>query len=212
MSRKGSRNSTLLKRLQESIFFKNALAYSGTNAVEQVLVMIRGFVVRRILPPEIMGFWNFTAVIQGFLGMFDLGCIAGANRELPITLGRHDLIEEAKIRSTTFWFTLLQNLIISIIAFAYFYYKRAHYVPWEIIAAYVGIFVFLITSFQVIYITFFVTSNVFVPLSKISLAASILDAIAFPLSAFLWGLSGIMVMAVVSTLLRSLFFSFSDAS
>lgn len=201
-------NSTLLKRLKQSIFFKNALAYSGTNAIEQVLVIIRGFVVRRILPPEIMGFWNFMTVIQGFLGMFDLGCITGANRELPIMHGKHDNVEVTKIHSAAFWFTLLQNIIISIITSLYFYWNRSHYVSWEIIAAYVGILVFLITSFQIIYITFFVTSQAFVPLSKISLAGSIIDVIGFPFCAYIWGLSGIMLMAVASTLLRCVFFSF----
>lgn len=188
-------------------FIKNAIAYSGTNVISQIITLIKGFLVRRILPPEIMGFWNLVAVVQGFIGTFDLGCIAGANRELPIMKGRRDQEDEIKIHSTTLWFTLFQNITISIIALLYVWWNRANYASWEITAVFVAIIIFVIMSFQSAYMTFFSAAQAFVPLSKLLLVSSIIEGISFPLCAYMWGLSGIMVMAMISTCLTcGLFF------
>ena len=188
-------------------FAKNALAYSGTNVIAQIITLIKGFLVRRILPPEIMGFWNLVAVVQGFIGTFDLGCIAGASRELPIMTGRKDQEEENKIRSTTLWFTFFQNIVIGIFALLYVWWNRANYVSWEITAVFVAIIIFVILSFQSTYMTFFSAAQAFVPLSKLLLVSSIIEGISFPLCAYVWGLSGIMVMAIITACLTcGLFF------
>lgn len=197
-----------MEKNQKTSFIKNTLAYSGSNVIGQFIILARGFVVRRMLPPEVMGFWNFVAVIQGFIGTFDFGCIAGASRELPIMKGRGDKVEEDKIRSTTLWFTLLQNIVVGIFASLYIYWNRTNYVPWEVIAAYVGIILFVIMSFQIAYITFYTGAQVFVPLSKLLLIGTIIEGVSYPLCAYLWGIGGIMAMAIISSCLKSGMFIF----
>jgi O-antigen/teichoic acid export membrane protein len=196
--------------LLKSSFIKNAIAYSGSNFVIQLVNFLRGIVVWRILPPEIMGFWNFMTVVQRFIATFDLGCIAGASRELPIMRGKQDPQEEARIRSTTMWFTLLQNIVISILASLYIWWNRANYVPWEIIAASVAIITFIITSFNLAYMTFFSGAQAFVPLSKVILVGSLFEGLLFPLGAYLWGLGGLMAMSILSTIFRAWLFFFSS--
>lgn len=159
-----------------------------------------------------MGFWNFLTVVQRFIGTFDLGCIAGATRELPIMRGMKDQPEEARIRSTTLWFTLLQNIVISILASLYIWWNRTNYVPWEIIAAAVAIITFIITSFHLSYITFFSGAQAFVPLSKVVLVSSLFEGLSFPLGAYLWGLGGLMAVSLICSGLRILwFFLYSQA-
>ncbi len=196
--------------LLKSSFIKNAIAYSGSNFIIQFISFLRGVIVWRILPPEIMGFWNFMAVVQRFIATFDLGCIAGASRELPIMRGKQDPQEEARIRSTTLWFTLGQNIAVSLFASLYIWWHRAQYVTWEIIAASVAIITFIITSFNLAYMTFFSGAQAFVPLSKVILAGSLFEGLFFPLGAYLWGLGGLMAMSIVSTAFRAWLFFFSS--
>lgn len=183
-------------------FLKNVVAYSGTNIISQFIFLIKGLVMRRILPPGIMGFWNFVVVVQGFIGTFDLGCIAGANRELPIMSGKHDHEEEIKIRSTTLWFTLFQNIVVGVFALIYVWWNRTEYVPWEIVAAIVAVFMFVITSFVQAYMTFIQCAQAFVLLSKLLLAGVIIESISFLFGAYMWGLGGLMVAAVLISCLR----------
>ncbi|MDP3181675.1 MAG: hypothetical protein Q8M54_02515 [Desulfobaccales bacterium] len=149
-------------------------------------------------------------VVQRFIATFDLGCIAGANRELPIMRGKQDRQEEARIRSTTLWFTLLQNIAVSLFASLYIWWHRANYVTWEIIAATVAIITFIIATFQSVYSTFFSGAQAFVPLSKVILIGSLLEGLLFPLGAYIWGLGGLMAMSIVSTVIRAWLFFFSS--
>ena len=191
-----------MTKYKENSFIKNSFAYSGTNIVIRFIQFIREFIVRRILPPEIMGFWNFINVIQGFIGTFDLGCVAGAMRELPIMRGQRDQKEETKIRSTTLWFTFFQNIVIGILALLYIWWNRSEYVQWEIVAALVAVAMFVIMSFHMSYMTFFQGAQAFVPLSKLLLVSAIIDGVGFPFGAYMWGLGGLMAMAIVSSCLR----------
>lgn len=196
----GSRK--LMEKNQKTTFLKNSLVYSSFNVISQFIKLLKEFMVRRILPPEIMGFWSFSLVVQNFVGTFDFGCITGATRELPIMRGRGNKEEGLQVRSTTFWFTIIQNMIVGIFASLYVWWNRAGFLSWEIIAAYVGIAVFFFMTFQLVYATFFSTAQAFVPLGKLLLIGSIIDGISFPLSAYLWGLKGVMVVAVISACLK----------
>jgi len=155
-----------------------------------------------------MGFWNFVVVVQGFLSTFDLGCVAGATRELPIMRGKNNNEEERKIHSTTLGFTLLQSIIIGTLSICYVYWNRFTYVPWDLRAAIVGIIIFIINNFQLSYTCFFSGAQAFVPLGKVSIWGAIADAITLPLGAYYAGLSGLMGMAILNNFLRTSLFVF----
>lgn len=195
-----------IRKYLKSSFVKNTLAYSGTNVISQFITMVRGFVVRKILPPEIMGFWNFVAVVQGFIAAYDLGSGAGATRELPLAHGRGDAPEETRIRSTTLWFTLLQNIVVSAVACGYIYWNQSNYAQEETKAAYVAIIIFLVMSFQTCYTAFYSGAQKFVPFSVLLLIGAIIEGVSFPLCAYKWGLDGIMAMAVISTCVKVVLF------
>ncbi|MDD5433876.1 MAG: hypothetical protein PH343_00460 [Nitrospira sp.] len=201
-------NLILFSKIKNSSFFKNSVAYSGTNAIEQFLTIIRGFAVRSMLSPEIMGFYNFMTVVQGFLSTFDIGVISGATRELPIVEARGESAEKEKIQSTTVWFMVLQNVVISAAAVCYIYWHRGGYATSEIIAASAGIGVFLLSSLYIIYGTFIITSQSFVLLGKLSLTCAIFDTAGFIVCTHIWGLYGLLTVSVVSVVIRSAFFLF----
>ena len=191
-------------------FAKDALAFSSTTVICQLITLIRGFVIRRFLPPEIMGFWNFIAVVQGFIGTFDLGCIAGASRDLPMMRGKSDASAETRIRSTTLWFTFGQNAVIGILALFYFWWNWEAYVFWERVAGFVAVITFIIGSFYSCYITFYSAAQAYVPLSKILLIGAVVEGISFPLFTYVWGLGGLMTVAVITAGLKGgLFYLYS---
>jgi len=200
----------MIKKMAASPFIRNVVAYSSANLVDQSITMVRGFVIRRLLPPEIMGFWNFVSVIQGVLGIFDFGGISGASRELPVAAGKGDSEDALKIRSAAFWFTVIQNFVVGSVALIYIYFiKKTDYLPWQTTAAYAGVVIFFLGTIQSLYSTFYSGAQQFVALSRIMLAASILDGVAFPLCTYLWGLGGLIAMSIVSTLIRASLFFFS---
>lgn len=185
------------------------MAYSSMNVIVQVITMVREFAVRWILPPQIMGFWNLSVVVQRFVSIFDLGCIAGATRELPIVRGKGNSGEEAILRSTTFWFTLIQNAAVSLFAVLYIVWNRSDYAGWGIMAAVVGITIFLIMSVQTVFTTFFAAAHDFVTLSKLLVIGALIDGAAFPVFALIWGLKGLMTAAVAGACIKSALFFLS---
>jgi O-antigen/teichoic acid export membrane protein len=196
-------NNSFFDKVRKSVFLKDSLIYSGTNVLVQLLTVIRGFAVRRILPPEIMGVWNFMMVVQNFLGTLDLGTVSGAARELPILGAKGDFGEKLRVYSASLWFTLIQNSIVSLFAVWYIYWHRGQYPDAEIIAACVGIVIFLISSFYTVYSAFFLTAQQFIRFSQISLVCAIFDTVGFVLSSYLWGLAGLLSISIVSVVLKS---------
>ena len=195
-----------MARHKESSFLKNSIAYSISNIVSQLILFFRDLFTRRILPPEIMGFWSFVGVTLEFLRGFDFGFSAGMTRELPIIKGKKDRKEEIRVRSTAFWGVLIQNIIIFIFFFFYVWSHHENYISWKIVSAYVGMILFLILSVSTTYMGFFTCSSAFVPLSKLIIVNSIMEGVSLPLGAYFWGLKGIMFMAVICASLRSLTF------
>src|SRR5206468_3799738 len=71
-------------------FVANAGMYGGVHAASQAITMVKGLIVRRLLPPEVFGYWAFAGVVQAVLATCDAGFILAASRELPIAFGRRD--------------------------------------------------------------------------------------------------------------------------
>ncbi|MFH1147697.1 MAG: hypothetical protein V1736_08315 [Pseudomonadota bacterium] len=182
-------------------FAKNALAYSGSNFLGQFLTLIKGFIVRRILPPEIMGFMNLMVALSGLAGTFDLGCISGAGRELAMMHGRAEAEEPKRIRSTTLWFTLVQNVLIGAGIILYVWWKHEHYSLEQSMATCVAAAVLVIGTFQMVYSTFISTAQAFVVLSKMLVLGSIVDGLCLPIFAYVWGLPGVMAATVITACL-----------
>lgn len=192
----------------KSKFLKDSFAFSASNTIGQLIIFARGFVIRRILPPEVMGFWNFVAVVQGVLAAFDFGVIAGANRELPIIHGKGDRQEETKIRSATLWSTFAQRAVVSLGALLYLWYIHPGYGHWELVASYVAIALFFVGTLDAVYNVFFSAAQSFSGLSKVLLATRVLEGLTFPLAAYYFSLNGLFVAAVICACLKAAIFLF----
>jgi len=195
-----------VRRVRESRFFKDSFALSAANVAEQLIAIGRGFVIRRILPPEIMGFWNLMTVAQGFLNTFDLGILSGATRELPLLRARGDHRELGRTYSAALWFSLFQNGVIACISVIYVRVRQDAYSADALAATYAAIAVFFFSCVYAAYQTFLVTAQEFVRLSRLSLFCAVFDFAAFILAAWRWGVQGLMLSSICSMLLRGAVF------
>lgn len=206
--RKQETESEIFFKDKQNTFFKNSFVYSGVNILMKFIQFIREFVVRYILPPDLMGYWNFVNVVQGFIATFDLGCIAGAIRELAIIRVRSNSEEEGRIRSTTLLFNVIQNTTIGLITVVFFLWNKSNYHPFELIAVLTAVLLFISMGFQNAFISFLQGAHAFVPLSKILFFGTLLDAFFFPVGAYFWGVKGLMAIAVVSNILKVWLFTY----
>src|SRR4030066_1202031 len=132
-------------------FLKDAFSYSGINIISQIFSFTRGFIVRHILPPKIMGIWNFVQVILGVIATFDFGSTAAASRELPILRGEKKATEEIQVRSTTFWFSFFLIIVVGLGVIIYAWWNRGDYNNWQITAFYIAVVISICSSFYTNY-------------------------------------------------------------
>jgi len=81
----------LLKKIQFSSFTKIVGAYAASNMLSSVLNMLGGLISARLLGPTLFGLFNSINLLQGYIGMTQLGVINGLNRELPFYFGRNKI-------------------------------------------------------------------------------------------------------------------------
>lgn len=177
------------------MLLKNILAYSGVNLFSQVLVFGQNFVVRGLLPPPVMGIWNYVGVVQGFLGTFDLGINAAALRELPLLRGQGRLEEEARARATAFWSSLGQGLVFMTLILGYL--ALGWQGPGYRVALLVAALLVVTGSLKDCLMTFLQGAQQYLPLSRVQFLTVILQAVAVCLGAYFGGILGLMLGVVL---------------
>ncbi len=186
------------------LVMKSAAAYSGTNVLAQVVTFLSGFAVRRLLPPEVMGTWNFVVLARGYVQPITLGALAGALRELSILKGRNEPAEEVSCRSVALWFSLVEAAVLAVGLWAYTYWHLATFDRLKVAALVVTGVLVILGKVQEAYITFFQGAQLYVALSRVLLVTTVLYAVALPVGAYAAGLPGLLVAAIVAELCRGL--------
>ncbi len=185
------------------MFLKNALIYSGTNLISQSALFVQGFVLRSILPPSVMGVWNFVLVLTTFVSPITLGVLQAALRELPILKGKGDIREESLCRSVTFVYTLGESLALMVCLFGYGLLKHPYVTHEEFIAILLSGVFLLLNRLQTMYITFFQSVQLYVPLSRLLLVNGLILAVLLPLGAYFLGLRGLLAAALLAESLKA---------
>lgn len=159
--------------------------------------------MRRLLPPPVLGIWNFVLVVQGFVATFDAGIIDATSRELPILHGAKNSVEVLKVRSTAFWSKLSQNILLAFGIVIYAAISWRKYDRYFLIAMGVAALLVIITSVYESFITFHQSAQSYVPLAKTLVLASFFYASLLSLGAFLGGLWGLMIGGVCAFLVQA---------
>jgi O-antigen/teichoic acid export membrane protein len=185
------------------MFLRNALAYSSGNVVSQIARVTQEFIVRRLLPPAVLGVWNFVLVVQGFVATFDAGIIDATSRELPILHGARNVDEVVKVRSTAFWSKLGQNILLAFGIIVYAAVSWRKYDRYFLVALGVAALLVIISSVSESFIMFHQSAQSYVPLAKVLVLTSIIYASLLSAGALLGGLGGLMLAGVAAFLVQS---------
>jgi len=168
---------------------------------------VSGFVLRRILPPELMGVWNLVMVVRGYLQAITLGAVAGALRELPILRGQGEAQEEVRSRSVSLWYSLAEAAVVALGLWAYGAWRGPVFGLRTFALVVTGLLV-VFGKIQEAYITFFQGAALYIALSRVLLVSSLVYAIALPVGALLGGVRGVLAAAIVAELGRGLWSAF----
>lgn len=191
------------------MFLRNALAYSGTNLISQILLFIQGFILRRMLPPEIMGVWNLVGVVKSFATSFSIGILAGAVRELPILKGKGDHRGQENCRSVSLTYSLVEITFVFAGILFYALFKKNTVSEVEFFAIVLAAALLYFTRLQESYNTFFQGAQLYIPLSRLLFINSLILAISLPIGAYLLGLWGVFLGAVFAEGIKAAWITFS---
>lgn len=178
------------------MFLKNTLAYSGVNLISQVVLFFQGFVLRRILPPEIMGVWNLVGVTKNFVSPFSIGILSGAMRELPILKGKGDENAQRDCRSVSLTYSIAEVILVATCLCIYAFLKKGSVSNIGFIALFLTAILLIFTRFQESYLTFFQSAQLYVPLSWLLFINSLILALFLSIGAIVIGLWGVFLGAL----------------
>ena len=185
------------------MLLRNIIAYSGTSLVVQVAQLVQGFVIRRLLHPDLLGAWNYVGVTLSFIGTFDVGITSGAARELPLLRGAARRAEEELVRSTAFWARLGQAAILAIGIVLYAWWGGTRSAHAGLIAWSAAVLLLLSAASESL-TTFYQSSERYVALGRASMIGSLATAACLPLGVVLGGLVGLMCAAILAAILQFL--------
>jgi len=169
--------------------------------IAQLAVTIQGFLVRRILSPNLLGVWSLVTVVQGFVATFDLGISAAASRELPLLHGAGDKDEEVKVWSTALWSRTAQGLLLALAVLIYTALSRAKYDRVFLFGMAACAILIFLSSVSESYIVSYQSAQQYVPLSRNMFVYSIVSAALLPAGSLLAGVRGLIVASVCVTAL-----------
>jgi O-antigen/teichoic acid export membrane protein len=181
------------------VFVKNSIVYSSLNFVNQILMFVQSIILRWLLPPQLMGVWNYVGVIQSFASSFDLGTTTAVFRELPHMHGGQKAEEASRVVSTSFWTQVGQGLAISAIVIVYMLVYRSGD-PYNYLF-FVAAILLSLSAAKDILVTFFQSTNQYIPLSRLLLINGAVYFSLLPIGAYWGGVNGLMIAAIIANII-----------
>ncbi len=178
--------------------FKDLAMLSTGKYISFLVMLVRGFVIPKLLDPTLFGVWRSLLIITDFSRVGHLGTISALTREVPFHLGKSDTKSLARIRNVGFTSSVLSAGLISsgILASSFF-------VSSPLIALCLRWFAALVLVQQVILFadTYLSGCKEFGFLSRINIFRSIATAVFSIGLAWRYGLSGLIWGTVLTTAL-----------
>lgn len=93
----------------------NMFLFAGAELCQQAALLVCQFVVLRFIPPDMMGIWQATALLNGYLMITRLGILNAMNREYPYYLGRSDQQNAMGVIQTGQSYALFNGAILAVV-------------------------------------------------------------------------------------------------
>lgn len=163
--------------------------------VSLLVMMVRGFVIPKLLDPSLFGIWKGLLIITDFSRVGHLGAVSALTREVPFHIGRGDHESLERVKNTAFSASVFSAIVVStgILAASFF-------VSSPLTAFCLRWFAALVVLQQVSLFceTYLSGRKEFDFLSRIHVFRSVLMAVVSIGLAWIYGLSGLVWGTVLS--------------
>lgn len=118
------------------MFVRNVLFFTSANLIGQIARVIQELALRVLMPPALLGQWNYISTIQGLGSTFDIGIQSAALRELAMEQGQNNQNEVIKIRVTALFSEWLYRSILigGVAAYAAWNHSADEFKFWGLLA------------------------------------------------------------------------------
>lgn len=184
-------------------FGKVLVKFASAQVIYNVLRLIAGFLVVRIIAPEIYGLFSGVGIFLGYIMLGHIGTINGLGRELPYQLGKgnDELVKD--YANTGYWI----SLFIGSIAFLLFsflaiksYNNQADFNLILVYATYAIIGFFHIMNNAYLPVLYRTNSD-FDKLSKINITSAFINIITVVL-VYYFTFYGLLIRAIILIIVR----------
>lgn len=190
-------------------FLNDAIFYSSSNIISNILNFITGIAVRRLLQPVLMGFFSEIMLIFEYVRYVQLGFIEALDKELPYFYGRKDVEKIEMIKNTGFSVCLANTTIACLIIFIVSFIVRFEdkLLVNGIRIVLIMIILRLISS---LYITLSRSHNNFSIISKYTILSAFADLIFKVILTMKFGLYGLLWASVLTVALGLVYFYYAS--
>src|SRR5262249_12986389 len=186
-------------------FVRNALAYSGSSFLAQVAGILQKYLVRGVLSPVAIGWWELAVVIQGFVSSVDPGLESAAAVELPVLHGQNDSEEQTAVRSTVLISHVVTGAVLAVGVATYAFWNRVWMEKPQFLSWLTGAALILIASASDSVIIFHQGRQTYPALGKALFASSVTMALMLPAGAYVGGITGLLASGVLAFTLRAVY-------
>lgn len=201
-------NILILSKLKNKVNFQSTasmiVGLSGAQLYGNAIRLVSGFIIAKLLLPEMLGVFNGFALILGYLIVAQLGIMNALNRELPYLIGKGQRDTALKYASTAQWWEIFLSIISFVVLFSisiyYFYNKNYIYAAGLITFAIAAVYQFYgVNYLQILYRT----NGDFNKLSLNSIIVSTIGLIGV-LFVWKWAFGGLCLRYIINNLVELL--------
>ncbi len=193
----GRQKNNLTNKFRFSTFGKVLIKFTSGQIIYNGLRMVSGFIVIRLIAPEIYGLFSGVAVFLGYVMLGHFGVINGLGREIPFQLGRKNIVLINDLAALGLWLSYAVGIMSSTIFTIFFISKVLNGSPEEV--AIFGTYT-IISFFQVMNKAYlpvlYRTSDEFVKLTRINISLALVDILSIIL-VWKFGLLGLCIRALI---------------
>ena len=104
---------------EETYIIRDATALSGTLYSSQILYIIRGFIIARLLSPSFYGIWSILRSFFGSATYLGFGTQQAMLREVPFSVGEGNKGKKSVITQTSLSWNIITSSIVMILVFIF---------------------------------------------------------------------------------------------
>lgn len=193
----------MLNKFNLGDFGKVLVKFASAQVIYNVLRLIAGFLVVKIIAPEIYGLFSGVGIFLGYVMLGHLGTINGLGRELPYQLGKgnKELVDD--YANTGYWISLFVGSIAFLVFFFLAlksYYNQEEFNLVLVYATYAVLGFFHIMNNAYLPVLYRTNSD-FNLLSKINIISAIVNIITV-LLVYYFTFYGLLGRAVILIIVR----------